>query len=362
MKERSVSTMFEEALEAPEVVERQLADSALALYLAESLASQPRAIVATVARSSGAHAAHYFSTLALTRLGLPAPPLPDSLPTRQRAALRMDGLTALAFSQTGKKLELARTMATLGTLGTLGARTIALVNAGPSPLGKACESQLPLLAGEEAGATAMKSHIGMLSRSAQLVGYWARFAHGDRALLEALKTLPQKMAWACMQDWDAGLEILAEASQMYVIAGSTGLGVAREAALTLKVECGICADAFSCAEFVHGPGRLVARDTPVLVFAPRGPEQAALIELATRLRSRGTTVLLAAPSTTGQADLPIVCTDDPALDSIAAMQSFYVMAARLAENGTRSLPPARQAAGYAEAFAPAGDHAQRVQV
>jgi glutamine---fructose-6-phosphate transaminase (isomerizing) len=348
-----VSTLLEEALESPEVVDRQLADAECALYVAERLASEGRPAAVTVARGSGAHAAHYFSTLALARLGLPAPPLPEPLLT-SRAALRMHGWTALAFSPAGDSPDLTQTMSALGALG---ARTVALVNASSSPLGDACESRLPLLAGVEVGATAVKSHIGVLSRAAQLAGYWARCARGDRTLLEALKTLPQKLLESCMVDWDTGMETLVNAQRLSIIASGPWLGVAREMALTLKTACGIRADAFAHEDLAPEPGRLRACgiSTPVLVLAPRSTEQAPLIELAAQLQSRGTATLLAAPGTISQADLPLVSTCDPALDPIAAMQSFYVMAARLAERGAQSPRPAYVPVHHDPTLAPSRD-------
>ena len=78
---------------------------------------------------------------------------------------------------------------------------------------------------------------------------------------------------------------------------------------------------------------LIDRDYPLLVFAPRGPEQAGLLQFARDMRSRGANVLLAAPEDVRDvpADvmLPLISTANPALDPIAAILSFYVMAADL---------------------------------
>jgi glucosamine--fructose-6-phosphate aminotransferase (isomerizing) len=117
---------------------------------------------------------------------------------------------------------------------------------------------------------------------------------------------------------------------MLVIGRGAGLAIAQEAALKLKETSGIQAEAFSSAEVQHGPMELIERDYPVLVFAPRGPEQAGLIQFAGAMRQRGARVLLAAPADVESATLALSCTADPALDPIAAILSFYVMAAHLA--------------------------------
>lgn len=62
-----------------------------------------------------------------------------------------------------------------------------------------------------------------------------------------------------------------------------------------------------------------------------GPEQEGLLALAEDMRQRGAQVLLAAPDDIAERDLPLQRAAHPALDPILAIQSFYVMAAGLAE-------------------------------
>ena len=76
---------------------------------------------------------------------------------------------------------------------------------------------------------------------------------------------------------------------------------------------------------------LVEERYSLLVFAPRGPEQEGLLALAEDMRQRGAQVLLAAPDDIAERDLPMQRAAHPALDPILAIQSFYVMAAGLAE-------------------------------
>jgi glucosamine--fructose-6-phosphate aminotransferase (isomerizing) len=68
-----------------------------------------------------------------------------------------------------------------------------------------------------------------------------------------------------------------------------------EAALKFKETCGIQAEAFSGAEIQHGPMALIDEGYPLLLFAPRGPAQAGLLEAARGDARRGARVLLAAP-------------------------------------------------------------------
>ena len=195
-----------------------------------------------------------------------------------------------------------------------------------SPLADACEWHLPLLAGAELSVAATKSYIAMLSLSAIVI---AHLQH-DTELLNALKTLPDALRAAGKLDWTKAVDELKGVDRMIVIGRGLGLAIAQEAALKLKETSGIQAEAFSSAEVRHGPMELIDHDYPLLVFAPRGPEQAGLIQLARDMRARGARVLLAAPDDIAEADLPLAVTDHPALDPIAAILSFYVMAAGLA--------------------------------
>jgi glucosamine--fructose-6-phosphate aminotransferase (isomerizing) len=318
--------MLDEALAAGDVVAAQCADSARVEALAAVLAAQPRHVALTVARGSSDHAASYFASLAMSRLGLPVASLPMSIATLQAAPLRVADQLAVAFSQSGRSPDLVETMKALRGAGAL---TVALVNAPDSNLAQACEWELPLMAGPERSVAATKSYIAMLSMSAQLVAYWQR----DPLLVDALRALPDTLREAAALDWSEAVATLRDVERMFVIGRGLGLAIAQEAALKLKETSGIQAEAFSSAEVRHGPMELIDRDYPLFVFAPPGPEQAGLIKLAADMRERGARVLLAAPSSTpglGQAALPLATSRHAALDPIAAIQSFYVMAAELA--------------------------------
>jgi glutamine---fructose-6-phosphate transaminase (isomerizing) len=315
--------MLKEALASAETVAAQLAEPSRVEALAVKLAQQPRHVALTVARGSSDHAASYFASLTMSRLGVPVASLPMSVATLQQAPLQVRDQLALAFSQSGKSPDLVGTMEALRKAGAL---TVAAVNAPNSPLADACEFHLPLVAGPELSVAATKSYIAMLSISAQLVAHWQK----DDALLGALNTLPEALQRAGKLDWSKAVDELRGIERMIVIGRGLGLAIAQEAALKLKETSGIQAEAFSSAEVRHGPMELIDRDYPLLVFAPRGPEQAGLLQLARDMQARGARVLLAAPDDVPEATLPLATTDHAALDPIAAILSFYVMAAGLA--------------------------------
>jgi glucosamine--fructose-6-phosphate aminotransferase (isomerizing) len=135
---------------------------------------------------------------------------------------------------------------------------------------------------------------------------------------------------AVRADWSSAVDALRDADRLFVVGRGLSLPVAMEAALKFKETCGIQAEAFSAAEIQHGPMALIEQGYPLLVFAPRGPAQAGVLEVARAMRERGARVLLAAPPGTPDATLPLVETGLPELDPVSAIQSFYPMVEALA--------------------------------
>jgi glucosamine--fructose-6-phosphate aminotransferase (isomerizing) len=149
--------------------------------------------------------------------------------------------------------------------------------------------------------------------------------------------LPESLEAATRSDWSSALEVLAPASRIMVVGRGTSFPVALESALKFKETSVIQAEAFSGAEIKHGPMALIDDGYPLLIFATRGPAQAGLVKLAEEMRGRGAHVLLAAPADIAERNLTLPVAATPDLDSIVAIQAFYVMAAHLAK--ARGLDP-----------------------
>ncbi|QXI29599.1 SIS domain-containing protein [Pseudomonas vanderleydeniana] len=318
------SRMLEEALSSHEAVSRQLLELDERLVaIGARLRQQPPHVAMTVARGSSDHAASYLAYLTMQHTGVPVASLPMSVVTLRHSPLQVNGQAVFALSQSGQSPDLVDSLHLLRERGAL---SVAMVNAPDSPLQAACEYTIPLLAGTEQSVAATKSFIATLSASARLLGYWQY----DPALLEAGRALPEGLQQAAALDWSPALEGLRGSERLMVIGRGAGFAIAQEAALKFKETSAIQAEAFSSAEVRHGPMALIDAGYPLLVFAPRGAEQAGLLRLAADMRQRGARVLLAAPTDIAERDLDLACARHPALDPILAIQSFYVMAAQLA--------------------------------
>jgi glucosamine--fructose-6-phosphate aminotransferase (isomerizing) len=284
-------------------------------------AHSPRDVL-TIARGSSDHASAYAAYLIMSRLGRIVASLPMSLVTLMNAPLQAKDALAIAISQSGQSPDVIEP---IRYFREGGATTVALVNDAESPLAKNAEWCMPLHAGAEKSVAATKSFIASLVAGAQLAGHW----QNDANFIAALNDLPAALHTATHVEWDEAIDVLTPATNIMVVGRGISFPVALEAGLKFKETSSIQAEAFSGAEIKHGPMALIEEGYPLLIFATRGPAQAGLIKLAQEMRDRKARVLLAAPADIGERNLTLPIATTPDLDPIVAIQTFYMMAARL---------------------------------
>ncbi|WP_065308074.1 SIS domain-containing protein [Janthinobacterium psychrotolerans] len=317
--------MLEEAMSAADCVALQLAsDTERYAELGRKLRSTQFSTALTIARGSSDHACNYVAYLIMARLGRVVASLPMSLVTLNKSPLKTRDTLAISISQSGQSPDVVEPITYFRDGG---ATTVALVNDIDSPLANAAEWAMPLRAGKEKSVAATKSFIASLVAGARMVAQW----QNDPELLAGLEALPESLLDATRVDWSPAVEVLAPARNIMVVGRGISFPVALESALKFKETSALQAEAFSGAEIRHGPMALIEDGYPLLIFATRGPTQAGLLQLAQDMRGRGAKVLLAAPADVPDRDLTLPVAANPDLDPILAIQSFYVMAARLAQ-------------------------------
>jgi glutamine---fructose-6-phosphate transaminase (isomerizing) len=322
--------LADELREAPDAVRRQadaLAPSLAALV--KRLAQRPPGFVVTCARGSSAHAATFAKHLIERYLGIPVAEAAPNIASVYRRELQLRDQLFLAISQSGASDDLVETAAMARTTGAL---TVALVNDECSALAAACDIVLPMAAGAEHSVAATKSFISSLAALLRIVAQWT----DDVALRRGCDRLPERLAKAAKLDWSAALRPLAGASSVMTIGRGPTLAIAREAALKLKETCALHAEAFSSAEFRHGPIALVSQSYPVMMFAPTDESRAGLRELVADLQRKGASVLVAQPGmprhdTLRAIALPALDAEQAEADAICLIQSFYACLVGLAE-------------------------------
>lgn len=323
---RTSSQLSAEVAEIPDVLERQATGTAPALAaLVAALRGRARWHVATLARGSSDHAAGYLATL-LMQQGVWTSSVPLSQFTLHASPLPGEGVCAVALSQSGQSPDLCRG---LDALRSCGALTVAVVNETASPLAGRAQHVLPLAAGPELSVAATKSCVAQFALAARWVAAWC----GDRALAEALPTLPALARAALATDWWADTperERLVAADRLFVLGRGVGLATAQEIALKLKEVCGIQAEACSTAEVRHGPQALLTAGYPVICLATPGPEAAGARTLAAELRTRGVAVWLAGTPASGPVDWPLPAMEEARLAPVPLLVSAYGLVEALA--------------------------------
>ena len=317
--------MAVELREAPDAVQRQAHCLAAPMKeLLARLARRPPQFVVTCARGSSAHAATFGKHLIERHLGLSVAAAAPNIATVYRRQLHMQDQLFLAVSQSGRSDDLIEFAAMARSAGAL---TVALVNDTESPLAAGSDIVLPMAAGPELSVAATKTFVAALAALLRLTAGWTQ----DTAMQAAIDRLPDRLAAASALDWSAALDVLSKKHSLVAIGRGPTLAIAREAALKFKETCDLHAEAFSGAEFLHGPVALVSTLYPILLFMPTDAAAAGLAELATDLRRKGASVFVAEPGHGGDGRLAALPPDHPDTDAVCLIQSFYALAVRLAE-------------------------------
>lgn len=319
------SRMAREVAEAPAVVARQ--EKALArplTELARRLRERPPSLVVTCARGSSAHAATFGKYLVERFCGLPVAAAAPSIASVYRSRLRLKGQLFLAISQSGRSDDLVE-MASVAKAQE--AITAAIVNDTASPLASCCDIVLPMSAGPELSVAATKTFIATCAALLRLSAEWTE----DSAMEGAAGRLPERLARTSELDWAAAASGLFGAPSLAAIGRGPTLAIAREAALKLKEIFGVHAEAFSGAEFLHGPVALVSSRYPVLLFMPQDEAEVGMRELAEALTDKGTELFATGWAPPAGVRLEALRLDSAEADAVCLIQSFYALLVRWAE-------------------------------
>lgn len=236
-----------------------------------------------IARGTSDNAAVYGRYLVEAYAGRPAGLAAPSVATTYRRRMDLDGVLAVALSQSGRTEEIVETLAWAKDCG---ARTIAITNGGPgSPLARAADLALCTEAGEEKAVPATKTYTTQLAALAVLgLGLGAEVDPGD---LDRVPDAVEELIDA-PGDLDAVVDGLAGVAGVVVSGRGMAFSTALELALKLKEACYLHAMGLSYADLLHGPIAVVDRDTPaILVAAGSGPTLPGTVALAHRVRGAG---------------------------------------------------------------------------
>jgi glucosamine--fructose-6-phosphate aminotransferase (isomerizing) len=290
------SVLRGEIAEQPQAVARLLErERERTKVFARALARRNVRFVLIAARGTSDNAARYaqyaFGVTNRLAVALAAP----SLTTLYHRPPRVAGALVIGISQSGRSPDVVETIAAARRAG---APTLAIVNDPASPLACAASEVLPLHAGREISIAATKTYTAQLAAVALL----ARSLAGRSAALDELERVPGWIENVLRREEEAMLAAVAlkEAVRTVVLARGINYPTAHEIALKLKELALLFAEAYSTADFRHGPIAMVDEGLPVLFIAPRGSRAAPEVSaLARKLRDRSHRLIFIGP---GRAD------------------------------------------------------------
>ncbi|HEV7653578.1 MAG TPA: SIS domain-containing protein [Mycobacteriales bacterium] len=275
--------MLAEIREQPAALRRTL-DALLPLEPAvAALAARTRQVL-FIARGSSDAAALYGRYLCEVGAGRLATPASPSVATRYRRRLDLDGVLAVALSQSGRTEEIVETLAWAADCG---AATVAVTNDGGSPLAAAAELALVTEAGPEYAVPATKSYTTQLAALVVL----ALGLGADPALRDEAARIPDAVAESLESDVDPLVDALSDVDGLVVSGRGFAASTAWELSLKVRETCSIDASGLSYADLLHGPIAVAGPRTPaLLVAAGDGPVLDGVLALADRLHAAGVPV------------------------------------------------------------------------
>ena len=303
--------------EIPDAAQRLLDGSADSLAEAgQRLRQKQPVMVATIARGSSDHAAAFLKYAIELTAGVPVASIGPSIMSVYGRELKLDGCAAISISQSGKSPDI---VAMAQSARRNGALSIALTNTAGSPLAESADIAIDLVAGKEQSVAATKSYVSSVVAGLSILAHWT----GDSGLAAALTRLPQALSRAVTVDWTPLMAALKDRDSLYVLGRGPALAIAQEAALKFKETCGIHAEAYSAAEVLHGPARIVEAGFPVLALAARDASEAGVAEIADRLAKQGATAFATTDRATVAQRMPFVETGHGITDALVLIASFY---------------------------------------
>jgi len=309
--------MRQEIEEIPEAAARFLAESeALLASAGQALKRKNPAVIATIARGSSDQAAGFLKYAIELTAGVPVASIGPSIVSIYGRELKLDRAAAISISQSGKSPDIVA-MAESARKG--GALSFALTNTADSPLAAAADFTIDLRAGPEKSVAATKSFVSSIIAGLGLLAHWT----ADEKLLAALATLPVALEAAVACDWSPLLSALDGHQSLYVLGRGPTLAIAGEAALKFKETCGIHAEAYSAAEVMHGPVRIVEAGYPLLVLASRDAAEASVAGIADKLAAQGAMTFVTSDRVSAARSLPFALSGHPLTDALVLIVSFY---------------------------------------
>lgn len=248
--------------------------------------------VTIAARGTSDHAALYGQYILGIRNRLLVTLATPSMASIYGGGPRLHSAGVIGISQSGASPDV---VAVVKSAAQARLATLAITNSPESSLARVADSAIDLRAGPERSVAATKTYTAELLALAMLsVALDGRDPAADRSL----RRLAGQMGAALDRAADAEraarstADLLGGADRVVVLGRGLEYPTAREWALKLKEVVGLHAEAYSAADFAHGPLTLTRPGDVVLVVVGTGPTMVGLREVVARLIGLGARVVV----------------------------------------------------------------------
>jgi glucosamine--fructose-6-phosphate aminotransferase (isomerizing) len=307
--------MEQEARTAPQKIAEQLkANESITTLLGEKLREFKPKFVMIVGRGSSDHAGVFAKYLFEIEAGIPTFAAAPSVASVYGKTLQLEGGLVIVISQSGRSPDI---LAQARMAKNAGAYCVALVNDETAPIKDIVDVVVPLRAGEEKAVAATKSYLATLSAILQVAAKWTQ----SESLAQAVDSLPQALQTAVDAEPQLTAESLDGVKNLVVLGRGLGYAVSKEIALKMKEVCSIHAEAFSSAEFLHGPVTLVEKKLAIVDVCINDESYTSHVEQIDNVKQRGADLVHLNQTA---ADI------HPRVAPLALLQRFYIDVAAVA--------------------------------
>jgi glucosamine--fructose-6-phosphate aminotransferase (isomerizing) len=324
-----MATFLEQEISSqPEVIARLLnAETERVRRIVDALPPFSYAMIA--ARGTSDHAATYAKYAWAALAGVPVALATPSLHTLYGAAPRLDGALVVGISQSGQSPDI---VSVVEEGKRQGRPTLAITNDGASPLAQVADHVIELHAGQEKSVAATKTYTAQLAILALLTACLNR----DEQRLRELHQMPDALhaTLAATQEIAQRAERYRYMEQCVVVGRGFNYATAFELTLKLKELTYVMANAYSSADFRHGPIATVDEGLATILIMPQGRTFEDMMALAEELRQRDAELLIASDDAQAQAlattVLPVAASVSEWLSPLTMIVPGQVLALHLA--------------------------------
>lgn len=279
-----VTQLEQEIFEQPSAVQRLFdAEKTHIAEIAREIKRVQPSFAVIVARGTSDNAARYaqYTLGALSGLyvGLATP----SLTTIYDTTPRFDGALIIGISQSGQSHEPIRVLEKAHEQGAV--LTISITNDATSPLAQVADHHIALHTGSEKSLAATKTYTAQLMALALLAGHLSETSGWETALAQVPVWITQTLH--LNEKTRAAAARYTFMGHCVTLARGYNYCTGFELALKLKELTYVAAEAYSSADFYHGPKAIVERGFPLIAVAPEGQTLSSMTESIQTLGDTG---------------------------------------------------------------------------